>query len=354
MPARRERPTVSGEPPTTVYGIDLGVGSDDAGRSTWIVELDASDPGAPHVTTCAPLAERLDCSPAREPALSALADFLAAQDATTAIGLDVPFGLPRRLLPESIDSWRASLGWFADECRDGQFTDPGAFSEWGTARAREITDGDRAYLPRRTDEAFGAQCVYGFIGRYPTFYGLRDLLVPLVHDPLTPRVTVAPVMTPDWIGDGSRSDDSSDEQRPDGPNDEQRPDEPNDEPRPNGPNDEQRPDESPTTRPRGDRPTILETYPAAIHETRAIHRESYKEATDEARDRREENRDALLANVDATITDPARERVAADTGGDALDALAAAVAAFANTRGPDGLGPADVPTADLIEARIYV
>ena len=293
-------------PPETVYGIDFGVGATDAGRSTWLVELDASG-DTPHVVACDPLADRLDCSPARDTALPALTDFVGSLG-DAAVGFDFPFGLPAPLLPDRVSDWRAFLAWFARETSDpdGSFPDPDGLSDWGTARARESTDGERAYLPRETDQATSAQCAYGFIGKYPTYYGLRDLLVPLVHDPPAPRVTVTPAM------DHGRADGGASE-----------------------------------------RPLLLETYPAAIHETRAVYRESYKESTAEARDRRVANRDALLGDVDATTDDRVCERIADDTDGDALDALAAAVAAYANTRDADGLSPTDVTERERIEARIY-
>lgn len=281
--------------PTTIHGVDFGVGASDAGRSTWLTTIQTTP--ELRVTDCQPATERLGCDPDREATLAALRSWVAELDRSAAVGFDFPFGLPARLLDPAIDDWRATLAWFAERCESGAFDGPDALSSWGTERAREVTDGQRAYLPRETDRAHDAQCAYGFIGKYPTFYGLRDLLVPLVFD--RSAVTVCPTM------------------------------------------------------PDRDRPLVLETYPATIHETRGEHRESYKEPTDEARARRVANRDALAANVGCVLPDHAAARMAADADGDAVDSFAAAVAAFANTRDPAGLRPSDASPRERLEARIY-
>ncbi len=286
---------VTDRQPTVVHGVDFGVGSTDAGRSTWVTSIDATD--EPRVVACEPAVDRLDCAPDRTATLAALRSWLAGLDRSAVVGLDFPFGLPAQLLDPEIDDWREMLAWFARQCETGAFDGPDALSAWGTDRARTLTDGDRAYLLRATDRATDAQCAYGFIGKYPTFYGLRDLLAPLVLD--RAAVTVLPVMADD-----------------------------------------------------GDRPLVCETYPAAIHEARGVYRESYKEPTDDARDRRIANRDAVAADIGCTVPEPAADRIAADTDGDALDSLAAAVAAFDNSRRMDGLADADPPTS--IESRIYI
>ena len=290
--------------PTTVHGVDFGVGARDAGRSTWITTIetgattdDAHTGETPRVTACGPATERLDCAPDRPATMAALRSWLAGLGRTAAVGLDFPFGVPARLLDSGIDEWREMLAWFDQRCETGAFDGPDAFSSWGVERAREVTDGERAYLPRATDRATSAQCVYGFIGKYPAFYGLRDLLVPLVIGASEPAVTVLPVMADE-----------------------------------------------------GDRPLLLETYPAAIHERRGVYRESYKEATTDARQRRIENREALTADIDCRLPEEPADRIADDTDGDALDSLAAAVAAVAATRTARST-PADAE--QRLEAKIY-
>lgn len=279
--------------PTRIYGVDFSAASRAAGENTWVTSAKVTDDGI-RVTECAPAVDTFGCAPDRASAVEALQEFIAGLDGETAVGLDFPFGLPRFLV-ESVgaSTWREFLDWFP-----GDLGTPDEFSEWGAARTRAHTDSERTYALRTTDESRGAKSPYGFITKYPTYYGLRDVLSPLVREG---SIVVPPVDDP--IG-------------------------------------------------RKDRPIVLETYPAAILEQRAVYRESYKKATPEARSRRAVNCDALLTDTNARLEDGLRGRIVNDAGGDGLDSLAATVAAYINSRTVEAL-QGDDPDHRL-EARIYV
>lgn len=161
--------------------------------------------------------------------------------------------------------------------------------------ARAELEGDAVEVLRETEEPLGALCPYNRRLRAQTFYGQRDVLRPLA---LADAARAAPMQDP-----------------------------------------------TPGT------PTLMEVYPAGTFDRLGAHDLHYKGEGDDARDHRATNLEAL-ADAGATIQDGVRSAVLGDDAGDALDAVAAAVAAHEHARDPADLRTDD-PTR-LVEGHIYV
>jgi hypothetical protein len=265
-------------PPTTVYGVDFS-GARRAGDSTYLAEATAADDdGGLRVESVAAAPARLGTDAARESVLPALRSFVAGAGARTAFGIDFSFGLPAFLL-DAADAadWEAFVRWFP-----GGFADPSAFADWAGSAAAE-RDGDRTYYRRETDRRVGATSPYHFFVKAQTFYGVRDVLKPLVADG---TVRVLPMHAPDAAA-----------------------------------------------------PWLLEAYPAATLERVGGHRERYKTADAAGRRRRAANLDALAASGDVTLAPDVRTTAVDDADGDALDAVVAAVSAWHHTRDAGRLRP---------------
>ncbi|WP_254839256.1 DUF429 domain-containing protein [Natronomonas marina] len=253
-------------------------GSAEPGCDIWLAD-GRFDGDRLEVLSCRPAAEAFGAT-ARKPVLEALAESLRTREGTT--GLDFSFGLPAALLPPEIDGWAESVEWFAREFREA---DADGMREALKRRAR-ASDADGVELKRRTDDAVRANSPYSFITYYQTLYGVRDLLAPLVADG---AVSAPPMQAP------------------------------------------------------GD-PNLVEIYPAGTLRRLDTVDEGYKEATGEARGRREEILAALDAEtaLEVRIDDEVRERAVAESGGDALDSVVAAVAtARAVDRGFEPTTPHD-------------
>ena len=152
-----------------VYGVDFS-GAKDAGKKIWIAETQPRGQGI-MVEACAPSTELLQCSAERGEVLSALRDFIAdAGDA--AFGCDFPFSLPKDLI--EAESWSEFLERFPE-----RFGSEADFRESCTDSALRL--GDRKELRRRTDiEAAAPFSPYNLRIYRQTYYGIRDLLSPLV------------------------------------------------------------------------------------------------------------------------------------------------------------------------------
>lgn len=160
-----------------ILGVDFS-GARDAGRYIWIGETTAVGE-ALIVNACYPATELPGGGPQRETALAALRDYLAAQRGAL-VGLDFPPGLPRQVMQR--DSWTAMLAHFSEDYPDAE-----------TFRARCREAGQGRDLRRRTDiEAATPFSPYNLRLYRQTYYGLRDLLAPLVRDG---QVRVLPVQT---------------------------------------------------------------------------------------------------------------------------------------------------------------
>ncbi|MFB6118385.1 DUF429 domain-containing protein [Halosegnis sp.] len=204
-----------------------------------------------------------------------------------AVGLDVSFGLPRPLLP-SVPDWSAALAWVADEFAD---TDAREMQAALKERAR-ASDADGVELKRRTDGPTGASSPYSFITRYQTLHGLRDVLAPLVA---TDRVTVAPMTGRDA--------------------------------------------------------PLCEVYPAATLRALDLPAERYKGGTHDGERARRERILAGLRAWGVDLSAETEETALADGGGDALDAVVAAVAV---ARAAEAGFAVDESRYDPLEGYIYV
>ncbi|MFW6318445.1 MAG: DUF429 domain-containing protein, partial [Halorubrum sp.] len=300
-----------------VYGVDFSAAATDAGRKTWIASgrVDRSDETLV-VTGLRPLAEVAGLDGAgRADALPALAEWIRERDEAAVVGLDFPFGLPRFVVEETgNESWRSFINGFPKSIGvrerggdggesevDAETGDPvRAFAE----RCVGLTErhGEGTYDKRRTDAAVGARSPYGFIADTIAFYGMRDVLRPVLDE-----VRFAPM---DLTGGGWRP-------------------------------------EAPTG------PTAVETYPAAVLDRLGLRRTNYKGGGDEAATRRRRNAEELVDAADVAYK-PGGDLtgvMASDAGGDALDAVAACVGAFTAWR--EGYETAADPEAVALEGHIY-
>lgn len=160
--------------PGGVCGVDFS-GARLAGRTTWVARLEPTPGGAaPFALTALRSLERLCGTPERGPALAHLVGLVAGSEGCL-WGLGFPFGFPL----EVAGAWPEQL---------------------------ELVDawGDDAYglgleLVRRTEEAFGRKHLrrltdletgaphdpYHYRVIYQTFFGMRDVLAPLLRAPGT-------------------------------------------------------------------------------------------------------------------------------------------------------------------------
>ena len=321
--------------PVRVHGVDFSAAADDAGRKTWIAS-GRVDPerGKLVVTGLRRLVDLAEGrGPQREDALPALAAWVRGLDAGEVVGLDFPFGLPRFVVEATgRDSWRSFISDFPEsigvdgvgggdgvdgvgggEGVDGAAERGGADDSDDPVRAFAercvgLTErrGEGTYDKRETDAAVGARSPYGFIADTIAFYGMRDVLAPLVD-----RVRFAPM------------DRTEEGWRPEAP----------------------------------PGPTVAETYPAAVLDRLGLHRTGYKGSGDAETTRRRRNAEGLVESGDVTYKskDEVTDAMVSDAGGDALDAVAACVGAFgAWRRGYETDTAAfDDPDAVAVEGYIY-
>ncbi len=185
------------------------------------------------------------------------------------------------------DAWAGSLEWVATAA-----TDADEFQATCRSRARDATDGERADLRRETDGPVGALCPYGSHVWKQTFFGIRDVLAPLAR---TEAVAVRPMQ------DG------------------------------------------------GD-VSLCEVYPAATLAQCDLPAAEYKDGSETARDRRRTIVEGLEAETPLTFSQGVRAELIDDAGGDALDAVVAALATYRASEA--GFEP-DRPW-DPTEGHIYV
>lgn len=269
-----------------VHGIDFS-GSAAPGEDIWLVsgEVDG-DGGNLRVTDARPASVAFGVDD-RGPVLAGLREFLAgeapARGPAQVAGVDCSFGLPRAVLPDAVaeyDDWRQTLDWVVERFADA---DGRSFQSALKERAR-ASDVDGVELKRATDGPTGASSPYSFITRYQTLHGMRDVLGPLVRDE---RVAVPPMLPADRpLDDESRG----------------------------------------STDGVPDRPAVIEVYPAATLRALDLPDRRYKDDANfpDAPTRRKRILDGLL-EWGVRLEGVPRERLLADSGGDALDALVAAV-----------------------------
>jgi hypothetical protein len=153
--------------PRRVYGVDFS-GAADAGKKIWITK-GVVEGEALRIEACYPGANLPGSGVERDRCLAALRDFIA-KEMDSAFGLDFPFGLPRELV--NTDTWEDFVLSFPE-----QYSSPEAFRE----TCRETAAGSE--LKRLTDrESHTPFSPYNIRLYRQTYYGLRDVIAPLVRD----------------------------------------------------------------------------------------------------------------------------------------------------------------------------
>ncbi len=268
-----------------VYGVDFS-GGKNAGKKIWLAQAVPYRRGIV-VEACAPATEFLDCSTDRDDVLPALRQFIASAE-SAAFGCDFPFSLPRELI--AAESWADFVAGFPD-----RFPSEGEFRE--TCSDTAYRDWGRKELRRQTDiEAKAPFCAYNLRIFRQTYYGISELLRPLVADNL---VNIPPLHF---------SED--------------------------------------------DAPWVMEVCPASTLKASGLYG-SYKDARGSV-----ESRDNILlalknAGRVAFSNGDVRERVLADRQGDALDSVIAADATFRAISNPERIVRAH-RFPYYLEAYIYV
>jgi hypothetical protein len=262
-------------------GIDFSAAAD-GGRKTWIAE------GRPEgdrlrIDSAVRAEDLRDSGRAPTQFLPALQRWLTEQSATL-VGLDFPFALPARLMPDG--DWPAFAAGFA-----ARFPDAETFR----AACRERADGRE--LKRRCDlEARTPFCAYNLRLYRQTWWGIAGLLAPLAGDG---RVGVAPTLRAGTAA-----------------------------------------------------VLLAEICPASTLKRLGLYRRAYKGRDAAAGERRTAILGAMREDG-AEIAEDVVARAEADAGGDSLDAIIAAYAAWHVARtAPQALAAAR-DRLDLIEARVY-
>lgn len=247
----------------TLYGVDFS-GAADAGKYLWIAQGRSNQD---HLTieSCFAVAEFPTASAERDAALAALRKFIAqARDGV--FGLDFPFSLPQPLL--RYETWADFAGAFPDD-----YPTPDQFRE----HCRKLTSGRE--LKRQTDrESATPFCAYNLRMYRQTFYGMRDVLAPLV------RAGAARVLPMQTIV--------------------------------------------------ADKALLLEVCPATVLKRRGLYM-PYKGKR--LHDVRAQILDTLCAREPLHIPPALRERLIANSGGDALDSVLAVLGTFHALRQPEKL-----------------
>lgn len=255
----------------------------DAGRKIWIAS-GVIERGALRIEECRRAEELPGSGRGRAHCLESLTNFIAAERAC-AFGLDFPFGLPRVLVKE--ESWEDFVLAFPS-----RYSSPAEFREAcrlaaGGAELRRVTD-----LEARTPFS-----VYNLRLYRQTYFGIRDLLYPLVRDQLA---CVLPIQ-----------------------------------------------------RPFLDRPWIFEICPASLLKREKLYL-PYKGGTQEHRRARARILNGIESSGHLSVrTSKLRTAVMDDHHGDALDSVTAAFATFQALSKPAGLA-APGNGAYALEGYVYV
>jgi hypothetical protein len=173
--------------PTAVYGVDFS-GARLAGRHTWLARIERAGEDhatAPYrLTQLAPLG-KLAKTDERGPALAHLVGRIAASEGAL-WAMDFPFGFPVEVMPPGA-GWLAQLafvrGWAPEEC-------------WAAGVAcldRAKALGREGHIRRLTDRE--NRCPfdsYHYRIIYQTFFGMRDVLAPLLLGPAACGTAVLP------------------------------------------------------------------------------------------------------------------------------------------------------------------
>jgi hypothetical protein len=161
-----------------IYGIDFS-GARDAGEGIWVAS-GKTRLGRLRIDYLAAARDLPGSSPARQESLRCITFLIAGSGACKA-GLDFPFSLPSEMIGEDWAGWALSLG--------RRFADAESFRDW----CRQTAGGQEKL--RRTDIETGApMCAWNLRVYRQTYFGIRDVLAPLVRSDLA---RVVPMQEPD-------------------------------------------------------------------------------------------------------------------------------------------------------------
>ena len=239
--------------PTKIYGIDFS-GSKSPSQKIWITEASLMDSSDQHLQVQdVSAAAELFSGTQRSEVLTDLHG-LIRQSNNAVIGLDFPFSLPYSSI--NTNNWEDFIDEFARNFNNKDISAyPGPFESDGEQR-------------RETDIRFGGQSPMSPQVQYQVFYGLRDVLHPLVSED---EIRVLPMQNRDPA-----------------------------------------------------RPSVLEVYPAATFGAERLYRIGYKKNTEQSRKRRRMNAEGLQSHDKLSIEENLVEK--AIQSDDALDSLCAAFA----------------------------
>lgn len=243
-----------------IYGVDFS-GSQSAGDKIWLASATVSEKTL-FVEACFPARELPNSAHEREQCLTALVEFIES-NRCAAFGLDFPFGLPTRVVPEHTD-WKTFVTTFSD-----QYTGPLDLHE-KCKNQGEGLPGDRVEYKRVTDvDADAPFCPYNWRMKSQTYYGISELLARLVKED---RARILPMQSA-----------------------------------------------------RDSLPWVLEVCPSSTLRDRGLPRQGYKGSTIDHEQVRREIIERL-EDATITLTDSVRATASQETDGDALDSIVAAVA----------------------------
>ncbi|CAN5721034.1 DUF429 domain-containing protein [soil metagenome] len=168
---------------TKIFGIDFS-GAVTAGRKIWIAEATVESDSL-RIDSCIRACDLVDSGSERDRCLTALREFLG-RPGNDVYGLDFPFGLPAVLVKQA--SWTEFVLSFRD-----QYETPAAFREACTQIALQET-GSKERKRQTDDEAKTPFSPYNLRLFRQTFFGIRDVLAPLVRGG---RIRVLPMQEPE-------------------------------------------------------------------------------------------------------------------------------------------------------------
>ena len=150
------------------YGVDFS-GARQAGNNMWIARLVPRKTGY-ELTHLDRVADLCGCAE-REAAMSFLVEQIRNSDRAV-WGLDFPFGLPIEIMPANC-TWPDQLAWVADH--------PGGAYELGQECVRRsVALRNTMHIRRETDiRAKSPFDCYHYRIIYQTYHGMRDVLLPL-------------------------------------------------------------------------------------------------------------------------------------------------------------------------------
>jgi hypothetical protein len=247
--------------PRHIYGVDFS-GAAYAGKKIWIAR-GAVDGDRLVLQACYPGMSLPGSAAEREVCLAALRRLMSV-NRDGLFACDFPFGIPRMLVPDA--SWEAFVASFPDRYRSPEEFRTSCWTAAGGRELRRVTD-QEARVP------FAAYHVRLY---RQTYYGIRDLLHPLLQEG---AITIPPMQSPAH-----------------------------------------------------GRATVIEICPASTLKREGLYT-SYKGKTFEHREERGRILTALEATAGITLADDRiRSAIVDDPEGDALDSVIAAGAAFRASR----------------------